>query len=299
MPVYFVDLFFFDLPYGITGESWDNLIPEAELVNILTQLEAVQAAKSWVVAFMADWRQLHLVSNALSAKNYTSIDPIVWYKENQNVAGPAENLTFACEFIVMARHGGGAASKFQLPKDPLHRHNIIKGPTNRKYLLGPDGQKVNSTEKPPYVSRWFYDRFVKPGGTVLICGTGAGGEVRSAIQAGLTVFGVDADITQTEQLYINMQTYEEVLRIESDKKAKEDAKKEGESGDGAAAAEELETGICVQCGVSMKDDDSCVGCDVCMCPIHEACSKASEKSSSKFMCKAATNCKPAAEASNA
>ena len=84
---------------------------------------------------------------------------------------------------------------------------LVKGPnyfTHPSLLtLAKDtsGNVINVTEKPPELAAFLLGMFCKPGATVLIVGTGAGGCVKGAVKAGLNVVGVENDEKQFNSLF--------------------------------------------------------------------------------------------------
>ena len=158
----------------------------------------------------------------LNEAGYVYVDPIYWHKFGQTATSSTKvQITRAVEVIVVARkQREGISAYCDLPVNPEHRHNFLQGPPNRKYLMDASGNKVNPTQKPPYVMQWIAKRFATPGLPILIVGTGAGGEVGACIEMGVSVVGVEQDLRQVKALHNSLITctYEASVRQEAEAK---------------------------------------------------------------------------------
>ena len=273
---------FFDMPYGrLPAEkaSWDSrTFTKEELRLLLLQFSVVNEAQSYHVGLMVDYTRIGDVTvvAVMEEMDFTNISPVVWYKQDGNYVGSPASLTFACEFLVVARHQRpGFKAYTNLDQNPLLRHNIILGSTNRKYLMRDDGcTKVNPTQKNGEVYRWFLDRFCKPGDTQMICGTGAGGEVVAGLEFGCPIVGLDTDAEQLDCLsrHLAVRTWQvkaieqAEIALAEKKEAKEAAQKQLE--------EEEKVPECVVCEKSENSDppsppDS--ACFYCRSTMHKQC----------------------------
>jgi hypothetical protein len=237
-----------DLPFGVldpetSGVKWDTPLTESKFATLLRNFEAIQLSLSWFVSFNCDVTQAGMLIKALQNENYVHITPVCWYKEGQTKVANKQQLTPAFELMIVARkQRSGHAAFSNLADNPTERHNFISGPPQRTYLVDAKGQKVNPTQKPEYVFEWVLTRFAAPNLPVLICGTGAGGEVRAAMNLKIDVVGVERDPHQLEELYNSLVTHTTEKKLEVDrtdrkqkaakaKQSKADEKKDGEPRD--------------------------------------------------------------------
>lgn len=203
-----------DLPFGVldresTGILWDTRLTPAQFTDFLRQFEAVQEASSWFASFNCHIEQVGELTHALREAHYVYITPVCWYKEGHTHVSNKMQLTPAFEIMVVARRQReGNPAHCYLEENPTHRHNFISGPSQRQYLMYDHTQKVNPTQKPEYVFKWVLERFCRPGQPVLICGTGAGGEVRAAADLQIDVVGVEQDRKQLTALHSSLIRYE-------------------------------------------------------------------------------------------
>jgi hypothetical protein len=258
------------LPFGVLPEDvapWDKLQTTEEIQTALRSFAAINTQSSWFVSLNCDIKAVGDVTKALEEEGYNNITPVAWIKEGFNQVCPQSQLLKAFETIVTARISRTPEVAFSnLDQDPSKRHNIIMGPPNRNYQLRPDGKKVNPTEKPEYVFRWFLDRFARPGEWVLICGAGAGEEVRAAIKAGFNVVAIDSDKEQCQLLHNQMTTMEARDQQAAKKLAAKEAKKKGGVKGGATDGEnkeELDVDGCAMCGMVASDEFLVLPCHVC------------------------------------
>lgn len=288
---------FSDLPYGVLNPDeapWDTLLTADELTQMIENFEAVSAVGAYVIGFWCHWGQLGMIQELLKNHQFTLISPITWYKNDQNYVGGQDAFTFATETLVCARkiRRQGASLYVNMDKNPVKRHNIIIGPTqsSKDYLKDENGRKINPCQKPTYLFKTFLGWFARPGDTVVIVGTGAGGEVQAAIEFGVNVKGFETDDRQIKALAGHLTTVEFQMKksVRADKLKKKQH---------AAAAEDL----LVEAEDAEDNDDVSMSCHVCdiahseqeldyMCPkcgssIHTDCAAIDAGADGKSVCK--------------
>lgn len=215
-----------DLPFGVltedkTGVEWDILLTRDDLGNLLRQFEAVQMASSWFVSFNCDPTQIGELTSVLAENGYVHITPVFWHKEAHTKVSTQQQLTPSVETMVVARkQRSGHQAYTNLHLNPTKRHNFLEGPPQRTYIKDNKGVPLNLTQKPPYVFEWVLERFGNPSNPVLICGTGAGGEVQAAINMGFSVVGIEQDERQVRGLY------QFLLTLEAEEEREEQAAEE-------------------------------------------------------------------------
>ena len=219
----FTALLIWDTPYGIGHEEWDTApLTEEEIKSVLTQFKAVNSRDSFHLFFWVHWNQLALYSDCLSNAGYSSITPVCWYKNDQNVVGPPGNWTHAFEIGIHAVYRGSSGNALinYMSANPLERHNIIIGPNLHKYYIHDDTKRVNAHQKPDYLMQNICTKFCRPGEHVVVLGAGAGGEVRGALRAGCSVFAMEKDQRQFTWLCQHLLTLDTILaqEIEAEKK---------------------------------------------------------------------------------
>ena len=262
--------FQFDLPFGVLPSKdapWDRLLTQEEMQQALRSFAAVNTQSSWFASLNCDFKAGGDVVRALEGEGYKNITPVYWVKEGFNQVCPQAQLARACETIVTARISRSQEPAYHnLDTDPSKRLNIISGPPNRHYQMRPDGKKVNPAEKPEYVFRWFLDRFARPGEWVLICGAGAGGEVRAAIKAGLNVVAIDSDKEQCQFLHDQITTMDARADQEAKRQAAKEEKKKGAAKGDSDVVEktaEIDAACCSICGCLPLDGGVLLPCTSC------------------------------------
>jgi hypothetical protein len=258
-----------DTQFGLKFEGWDqNATTKEEMAGILAQYAAMRLEpKGWVL-LCVDWRNTAPMVEALQEAYYTDIQPIFWYKDNQNEAGDPGRFTHAVEvFIIGFKYDGAKSSVYRnLDKNPLKRHNLMIVPTLHKYFKDEEGNKINMHQKPAGCLQWFLDRFAQPNSTIVIVGSGSGSEAIGACQWGCNVVAVESDARQADWFsrHLTTTSYEH-----EDAKVEEEPPKSTEELV-AKVANTIETrDVCSFCGF-MKDGDlvTCFHCRRLRCQDH-------------------------------
>ena len=185
--------FVWDMPYGYDLFTFDKQLVMSELTKALKQFDALQSQDHYIALLMHKPEDTNMVTEALRDRQYQHIDHLFWYKPGHQVSGPVKSYTNAVEMMTIGFYKDRNSVNWNVDADPLKRHNLIQLPPLTTLTKDSNGQPINVTEKPPGVVEWVLRNHCPPGSTVMIAGTGAGGDVKGAIQAGLNVVGVEVD----------------------------------------------------------------------------------------------------------
>lgn len=88
---------------------------------------------------------------SLRSYGFQNVDSIAWYKFNQNAEG-TNNFVYAFEWLVLGWRGGKAGLPWNLDQNPLRRHNLLYGPTQRQFHKNTRGEIINHYQKPAYLA---------------------------------------------------------------------------------------------------------------------------------------------------
>jgi hypothetical protein len=203
----------FDSPYGILKEEWDVELSYQDWMTVFSNFQAGNNQMNWTAAIWVNWKRNEGLIKAMEDSNYKEITPVIWYKENQTVSGANTSFTNSTELLVVGRHfqskSTNSDSDIRWSENyPRNRHNFFQGPTKSTYSKDQDGEKINSCEKPSYTIKFFLDKFVHAGQNVVVCGGGAGGEVRGCIEYGCHVSVIEPDKRQYLHLCKMIKTWD-------------------------------------------------------------------------------------------
>ena len=211
---FFTGGLFYDTVFGLGTCHWDHNPPSREvLASLLKSFSLInECPEACFAALFVHWRHNTAAVEALEECGY-KVNPVFWYKTDQNVVGDKRDLTWAVELCAfgLKRSADLSINRCILSDNPTERHNIIKGPSLHKMGKYLNGGVVNQHESPPYVAGWFAARWTHPGDWVLICGAGAGGDAKGFLDAGCNVVLVEKDAQQFEYLCSTMSTYEATI----------------------------------------------------------------------------------------
>ena len=268
-----------DAPFGYELFPHDQQITLQGLTNQSKQFDAINTKEShvWIVIHKVD--DIGIVKEAMTARGYQNLQNVYWIKPDHYVAGPIHRLTPVVEVVTFGCLPNAQGIHWNVSEDPRQRPNVFSCKSVGSLARDSSGNVINVTEKPPELAKHLLGMFCKKGGTVLIVGTGAGGCVKGALEAGLNVIGVENDEKQYNQLYAEMNAWVGKL-----KKAKEPvvakqpkAKKPSEApapkdvlSDAAtepavftSVVPAVEEGICFSCDQPGTEGNPLLGCAKC------------------------------------
>ena len=204
-------MIYWDMKFGKSYADWDaEPHSEGELEHVLKTFCLVNKHTYFHVAVIwCDYRQVAMVEKALESASYNHIQPIYWYKVEQNQQLAAHLRVPAVEVGLIAFHGQVTAfsSYINVPMDLYDRHNIVLGPGQRTYIRNTEGVVVNPCQKPPYLAEYFGQQYCQPHANVVVLGSGAGGDVQGLMNAGLKVHAIEQDQKQSTAMMAHLRTY--------------------------------------------------------------------------------------------
>ena len=254
-----------DLPYSVTHEPWERQVDEKELGNYLEQCDAVNQAEKYVVIFWHKVKDAEIVENAMKSRHLQQIQNFFWYKSGQYSATPVGQYVNAMEMGSIGFYPHATSAPNNLSSHPRDRHNFFQCPSVTTLYKKEDKTPINPCQKPPAVGKWLISNHCPPGGNVLVIGTGAGGEVFGAVEAGCNVVGVEYDIDQYNALSALIVQQQEKLKLEYRQQQERDSKKQSDISPSTASTVSPSTSVVPSSQVDEKDNDSlqqiCSECD--------------------------------------
>jgi site-specific DNA-methyltransferase (adenine-specific) len=211
LPSACVKLAWLDLPYGVTANTWDKLIPMAPLWEQLRRVgrrdavyvfTAIQPFSSLVVCSNLPWFRFSMVwaknkaSGHLSAKKRpmrAHEDLLVFYGRQpayraQKTTGHAP-MSAATRRSFSSNYGGQAQTKAEAGTTLRWPTTVLPIPV----MNNDDPEKVAPTQKPEALPGWFVDTYTEPGDLVLDPTMGSGSALFAAAARGRRFVGFDTD----------------------------------------------------------------------------------------------------------
>lgn len=203
------DLVFVDLPYGMTQNAWDSVIPFEPMWREIWRLQvsaavftAIQPFASALVMsqpahFKHEWvweknkATGHLNAKKAPMRAHESVlvfanSKCPYTPQMTDGHEPMHNYvqtSNGSNYGSTARPSGGGATK-RYPRS-VQRFNIINND---------DPEKVHPTQKPVGLVRYFIETYSKPGDLVLDFCMGSGTTGVAALQSGRRFIGIESDI---------------------------------------------------------------------------------------------------------
>lgn len=252
-------MLYFDACFGLGIEPWDSQhTTGTQILRMIEQVKACKKDKGLVVVINCAYKHITETHGALVEAGCVDIQPVVWIKQGQNVAGDPGRLTPCCEFFTIGMLYGGSKNNLHrvLSKNPLERQNYFLLPPLTTYKRYPNKEIVNQHEKPIGVIKWFAERWCTPNSWICVVGAGAGGDVIGAARAGFNVVTVESDPKQVQFLSNHLQTT-------IFDKIKEEEKKAKALGVDVATLQDQDEDGCKSCGLMMPAAGSLHECATC------------------------------------
>ena len=249
-----------------------------KLTSILKQADAINTLDHYVCCLMHKPNDCSTVAEVLSFQQYNHITSVYWVKEGHKMGGPTTQLIPCVEKGTIGYFPNRSALIWNLDQDNRtgmsNRYNYITCPTVTTLAKNLSGLPINVTEKPPEVAAYFMGFNCTYGSSVLVIGSGSGGDVLGLCQAGYDVVAVEVDSEQFQscQSRLHKIVSEQRVRIEEKKRVEQlELEKElaelAEGGEGEGAARLGGRGAddisCVSCGDPIEEEEEkafCVGC---------------------------------------
>ena len=204
-------MLYWDMKFGRGYADWDaEAHSEDELDHILKAFCLLNKHTTFHTAVIwCDYRQIAMLEKVLEGASYNHIQPIYWYKCEQNQQLAAHLRVPAVEVGLIAFHGSvnSFTPYINVPMDLYERHNIVVGPGQRTYTRNSEGVVVNPCQKPPYLAEYFGQQYCQPHSNVVVLGSGAGGDVQGLMNSGLKVHAIESDPKQSSAMMAFLRTY--------------------------------------------------------------------------------------------
>ena len=265
-----LEMALWDQNFGLKVAEWDQEAPGLAMQKrVFTQMNAVGQGRPHVVMAYCHPREYPTVEQALLESRYTNIHPFFVYKHNQNAIG-FQQYTFAVDTLVVGYFPKKGDVRWNASSDPTKRHNLITTSALSKHFINPsDGKKANVHEKPSSIMRKLVCNHTNRGDWVLVIGSGSGGEVIGALEAGCHVVAVERDQRQFDCLRARLVEMDTVWKEAKDAGSGQDNDNspDGAAGDGDGGSPSVDDDIkrkCVVCGSDSEgpaDMHSCAHCD--------------------------------------
>jgi hypothetical protein len=163
--------------------------------TLFRQIDAAAKSTNFWVAMYCNHLILSDTVRELSEFGYQNVSVFTWWKHNFNIEG-AMHLLFATEYVVMAWRRGTSGMPCHLDANPSKRHNVFVGPQQRHFHRDGNGNLINPYQKPAYLAYNMCMAFCEPHDTVVVVGSGAGGDIEGAVAATMNVVAFETDQRQ-------------------------------------------------------------------------------------------------------
>ena len=191
---------YMDMKYGLQAAPWDDEPDdETKILKTLQGFGYVTSAQLYTAVLWVHPNQVTLMTKCMEAAGYRNLQMLYWYKDDINMSGPVFRMNSAVEVAIVGYYGNVKAESrgaFNLPVNPVMRHNMIIGPSKRNLSKNAKGEPINIHEKPDYLSEFIIPWFSNIDQWVLVAGFGAGGDVRGILNADRNVCAIEKDPVQ-------------------------------------------------------------------------------------------------------
>ena len=154
--------------------EWDQaLLPPRVITNVLNNITSQGSTESCVLVCTILPFEIERVFKAIEESMFNDAHIFTWYKNNMNVEG-YNNYVFATELMVVAYYPKRKDVHWNVPGNPLLRHNHLEWPKVKRYELDEAGEPVNLSQKPIAVTSYFVQRHLDPSHWGLSLGGGTG-----------------------------------------------------------------------------------------------------------------------------
>ncbi len=208
-------LLYWDMKHGCKYTDWDEEAHTLEEIKcVLTKFNLVNTSVAFhVVVIWMELSQYGIVKQSLSETDHHHIQPIFWYKCDQNQQGATHLRVPVVEVGVIAFHCT-STTYLDLPSSLLDRHNVLVGPGQCEYLRDSTNVVINPYQKPTYLSEYFGRHYVSPSSHVVVLGAGAGGDVQGLMVLGHHIHAIEKDGKQVEAMKGHLRVYKPVSHLD-------------------------------------------------------------------------------------
>jgi len=209
-----VDMILCDLPYGMTANNWDSIIPLDEMWNqfkrllkpkgcvVLTGMQPftsrlVMSNIKWF-KYEAIWKKQHATGHLNAKKQVMRIhENILIFSDGQGIYNPQKMGTTA-----KRRNTNRATTKstnYGLPEKYYFEFSNGKAYPKSIIAYGSDKEKYHPTQKPVNLFKYLIETYSNEGDTVLDCCIGSGTTAIACIRTDRKCIGIEK-----EQKYIDI-----------------------------------------------------------------------------------------------
>ena len=167
--------------------------------TLFRQIDAATNSSNFWVAMYCNHLILSDTVRELTVHGYQNVSVFVWWKNNFNLES-AMHVLFATEFVVMGWRRGTSGMPCHLDPNPTRRHNVFVGSQQRNFHRDSAGNIVNPYQKPAYLAYNMCKAFCEPHDTIVIVGSGAGGDIEGAVAAKMNVVTFEIDQTSARRV---------------------------------------------------------------------------------------------------
>lgn len=205
----YVAAVYWDMPYGITQEAWDVLQSPKDFTKVLKQVAALQKSTSWVFFVWCNPVVVGELTKCFKDNGYGDTQMFYWVKPNHNTMTRVSSLTSSVENGILASYPHSGAVNWNVSLSSRERSNYTILPSVTTLSKNAMNNPVNPCQKPPLLSKFILEMNCMPSETVLVLGSGAMGDVKGAVLAGLNVIGIENDREQyiaSEKIMLDFKT---------------------------------------------------------------------------------------------
>ncbi len=200
---------YWDMPYGITQEAWDVLQSPKDFNKVLKQVAALQKSTSWVFFAWCNPIVVGELTKCFKDNGYADTQMFYWVKPNHNTMTRVSSLTSSVENGILACYPHSGAVNWNVSLSSRDRSNYTILPSVTTLCKNAMNNPVNPCQKPPLLSKFILEMNCMPSETVLVLGSGAMGDVKGAVLAGLNIIGIENDREQyiaSEKIMLDFKT---------------------------------------------------------------------------------------------
>ena len=177
--------------------------PESEdgLNKMLAGFRLVTTANFHTCILYVSFDMVAMAKRAMAANGYVHVQELPWFKHNHNHEGCPYTLMPAIGEILLIGLSGATAGELDRTyitwdRNPEKRPNLLVCPTPAHRKTDVHGKVINLHEKPDCIISYLIPRLTVEGSTVLVCGSGAFGDILGIAACGRNAIGIEMDTVQ-------------------------------------------------------------------------------------------------------
>ena len=212
---FFSALIYADLPYGIGMADWDVAMTYDELVLMLAQVMIINTAQFHTLVLWVGFDQMALTTKAMKDSGYVAVHPVFHNKIDANFPQSC-HVHLSCVEVMLWGYktkSGTFGPHLRMPQNLHERQGIFNGPSKKVHDKNADGTVINHCEKIEWLSELVAKRTCPHNSRALVLGSGAGGDVRGLMNAGLDIVCIEKDTKQVGSMVRLLRTYEPKVQL--------------------------------------------------------------------------------------